>query len=100
MPLFTSMPFIYTDPFVLDIKDVKILNVVDFPAPLGPKSPNISPLSTPKLLFLIAKNPFSYFLYSYLIYTESWQFGLFTLFSSYLISSSKYLPSFSSSTLI
>jgi len=27
----------------LGIKEVKILNVVDFPAPFGPKSPKISP---------------------------------------------------------
>jgi len=33
------------------------LNVVDLPAPLGPKSPKTSPFLTEKVLFLIAANP-------------------------------------------
>lgn len=45
------MPFIITLPADLGTSEVKMLKVVDFPAPFGPKRPNISPYETPKLLF-------------------------------------------------
>lgn len=58
MPRLTSIPFILTLPEDLGIREVKILKVVDFPAPFGPKSPKISPLLAAKVLFLMAVNPF------------------------------------------
>lgn len=51
MPLSTSIPLIFSDPYVLGISDVRIPNVVDLPAPLGPSNPKISPLSIQKLVF-------------------------------------------------
>ena len=47
-------------PIILAVPDVGfasphiILNEVDFPAPFGPKSPNISPFLILKVLFLTA----------------------------------------------
>ena len=54
IPLSTSILFNFTLPSVLGIAEVMILKVVDFPDPLGPNNPKISPFLTPKLLFLIA----------------------------------------------
>ena len=51
-----------TEPDVFGSAAVEMLKVVDFPAPFGPKSPNISPYSTAKLLSRIATYPFGYFL--------------------------------------
>ena len=42
---------------------VNMLKVVDFPAPFGPKRPNVSPFSIIKELSLIATNPLGYFFY-------------------------------------
>lgn len=47
-----------TLPELLGISEVRMLKVVDFPAPFGPRSPRISPFWTPKELFLIAVNGF------------------------------------------
>ena len=52
-----------------------MLKVVDFPDPLGPNNPNISPFFTPKLLFLIAVNPLGYYLESLVTLTISSQLG-------------------------
>ena len=41
---------------------VKILKVVDFPAPFGPKRPKVYPFSIIKELSLTATKPFEYFL--------------------------------------
>ena len=49
-------------PWVLESAAVKMLKVVDFPAPLGPKSPKVSPNYTEKLLFLMATYPLGNFL--------------------------------------
>lgn len=54
IPLLTSIFFSLTLPSVFGVKAVIILNVVDFPEPLGPKSPKISSFFTPKLLLVIA----------------------------------------------
>jgi len=62
IPLSTSILLSLTDPSVLGMYDVKILKVVDFPLPLGPSKPKISPFFTPKQLFLIAVNPLGYYL--------------------------------------
>ena len=51
-----------TLPRVLGIAAVKMLKVVDFPAPLGPRSPKVSPFSIKKELSLMATWPFGYFL--------------------------------------
>lgn len=100
IPEVISSPFMTTFPWVLGIKEVKILKVVDFPAPilhnkfnikmfikkkklpLGPKSPKIYPLSTEKLVFFIAKNPFPYLLYRFYTFTVSLQLISRILFSS------------------
>lgn len=63
IPLSMLLLRIFTVPEVLESAAVTMLKVVDFPAPLGPRSPNISPFLTEKLLSLIAMNPLLYFLY-------------------------------------
>jgi hypothetical protein len=57
IPLSIGLFRILTYPDVFDKAAVTILKVVDFPAPFGPNNPKIYPLSTEKLLFLIAINP-------------------------------------------
>ena len=52
------MLFNLTLPEVLGKSEVKILKVVDLPAPFGPNKPNISPESTPNEFSLIATVPF------------------------------------------
>ena len=42
----------------------RTLNVVDLPAPFGPKRPKTSPFLTEKVLFLIAEKPLNTFLIS------------------------------------
>jgi len=66
-------------PLVLFIPRDKILNVVDFPAPLGPKRPKTSPLLTIKLLSLTAAKPPGYTL-----------FRLLTLIGVFSLLTSKY----------
>src|SRR5438874_13401142 len=46
----TSWPFTNPTPEVTGINVVSIRMSVDFPAPFGPSSPNISPCSTAKLI--------------------------------------------------
>jgi len=53
----------------LGIRDVKILKVVDLPAPLGPNNPKISPSFTDNDVFFKAKYPLSYFLKRFLVFT-------------------------------
>lgn len=88
IPLSTSVFFSYTDPLVLGIREVKMLKVVDFPAPLGPNNPKISPYFTPKLLFLTAVNPLGYYLVNLHTFTISSHLGSSNLFSSFTTSSS------------
>lgn len=54
---------ISTLPDVLPINDVKILNVVDLPAPFGPNNPKISFLFTPKVISLTANRFVLYYFY-------------------------------------
>ena len=49
-----SIPLISAVPEVEEIYPVSIFIVVDFPAPLGPKNPRISPSSTVKLISFTA----------------------------------------------
>lgn len=56
--------------------------MVDLPEPLGPSNPKISPFFTPKLLFLIAVNPFSYYFDSFVTFTISSQAGSSNLYYS------------------
>ena len=49
------MPKTSAEPDVGSIKPVIIRIVVDFPAPLGPRKPNTSPLPTDKEILLTAK---------------------------------------------
>lgn len=63
IPLSMLLFRIFTVPEVLERAAVTILKVVDFPAPLGPSNPKISPFFTEKLLSRMAINPLLYFLY-------------------------------------
>ena len=49
---------IETSPSDLYKSIVIMLNIDDFPAPLGPSKPNTSPLLTAKVLLLTAATPF------------------------------------------
>lgn len=91
IPLSTSIFFNFTDPSVFGIKLVRILKVVDFPEPLGPSKPKISPFFTPKLLFLIAVNPLSYYLDNFVTFTISSQSGYSNLSCSLKTSISIYI---------
>lgn len=62
MPRLTSWLKSWTLPEVLGRAAVMILKEVDFPAPLGPRSPKIYSSPTEKLLFEIANLPFPYIL--------------------------------------
>jgi hypothetical protein len=52
-----------TEPNVLGTAAVRMLKVVDFPAPFGPRRPKVYPFSMIKELSLTATKPFGYFLY-------------------------------------
>lgn len=58
IPLSTYWPNNLTLPLLLANAAVTILKLVDFPAPFGPKRPNIYPLFTENLTFLSATFPF------------------------------------------
>jgi len=58
MPLLTYWPNSLALPALLANAAVIILKLVDFPAPFGPKRPNISPEFTENVLFLSAILPF------------------------------------------
>jgi len=88
MPLSTSVFLILIDPSDLGIKLVKILKVVDFPAPFGPNNPKISPFLTPKVVPFIAWYPFSYTFYISLTLMESSHIASYSLISSFLTISS------------
>lgn len=83
IPRSTSLSKILTVPEVFGNAAVTILNVVDFPAPLGPNKPNIYFSLTSKELLRIAIYPLGYFLYKFFITIGFFSFILYLLNYTY-----------------